>query len=118
MANKGLLDTKIDVQALNEIIIFANRYRSEVTDNVERIRTLCKRMEEEESLKGGDGDQIRANFEKIASGCNQLDKSTEFIVKQLNEKLGVAIKMRHGATTSASTETVAQAANKTGVLKE
>jgi hypothetical protein len=118
MANKGLLDTKIDVMALNEIIIFANHYRSEVTERVETIRKLCKQMEEEESLKGGDGDQIRANFEKIASGCNQLDKSTEYIVKVLNDKLGTAIKMRHGSTTNAATEAVTQAANKTGVLKE
>lgn len=118
MAGKGPLDTKIDTGALNEVIVFANQYRIEVSQRAQDIRRICAQMEDEESLKGGDGDVIRENFAKIAAGCNNLDKSTQFIAKQLNERLGHAIEMRHGKSIGSSTESIDKAAQKTGIFKE
>lgn len=118
MANKGPLDAKIDVGALNEIIVYANQYRQEVTEKTDAIRNLCNQMAENESLSGGDGDVIRDNFAKIATGCSSLDRSTEFIVKTLNDKLGVAIQMRHSSSIGSSTESMDKAASTVGVLKK
>lgn len=118
MGNKGPVDTKIDVGALNEVIVFANQYRHEVSAKADEIRTVCRKMEEEESLKGGDGDHIRECFATIAQGCNQLDRSTEKIVSVLNEKLSVAIQMRHGQTSNAVSDSTAAAARNVGAYKE
>lgn len=117
MAAKGPVDTKIDTNALNELIVFANTYRQDVTERVDSIRKLCRQMEENESLKGGDGDIIRENFVKIAEGCNNLDKSTETIIKVLNDRLGKAIEMYHGNTLGDSEEKAAKASKNVGVLK-
>lgn len=116
MAGKGPLDTKIDTGALNEVIVFANQYRIDVSQKAQDIRRICASMEEEESLKGGDGDVIRENFAKIAVGCNNLDKSTQYIAKQLNERLGHAIEMRHGKSVAGSTDSINQATQKQGVF--
>lgn len=118
MANKGNLDTKIDTSALNEVIVFASTYRQDVTEASNEIRTICQSMENEESLQGGDGDIIRENFRTIAMGCNNLDKSTEKIVKVLNDKLSAAIKMRHGQSVGDSTDKAKSATSRVGVLKE
>lgn len=118
MGTKGNLDTKIDTVALNEVIVFANQYRQEVTDASNEIRSICQNMENEESLQGGDGDVIRENFKAIAQGCNNLDRSTEKIVKVLNDKLSVAINMRHGSTIGDSSDKVTAATKQVGVLKE
>lgn len=118
MAGKGPLDAKIDTGALNEVIVFANQYRQDVSEKAEQIRHICATMEEEESLKGGDGDVIRENFGKIAVGCNNLDKSTQFITKILNERLGSAIEMRHGKSLGSSTDSMNKATQKVGAFKE
>lgn len=118
MAGKGPMDAKIDTQALNEVIVFANQYRIDVKDQSERVRRICMNMQTEESLSGGDGDVIRDNFMKIAVCCEQLDNSTEYIVKVLNDKLGAAIQLRHGAAIGNSTESMDAAVKNTGVFKE
>lgn len=118
MAGKGPLDARIDTGALNETIVFANQYRHDVSDAADQIRRICAMMEEEESLKGGDGDVIRENFAKLAVGCNNLDKSTQYITKVLNDKLASAIQMRHGQTVGSSTETMDKAAQNAGMFKE
>lgn len=118
MAGKGPLDTKIDTAALAEVIVFGNQYRQDVSQRSADIRRICKQMEDEESLKGGDGDVIRENFAMIAVGCKQLDDSTQFITKVLNEKLGVAIHMRHGQTVGSSGDNMQKAVKQAGVFKE
>lgn len=118
MGAKGPVDTKIDTNALNEVIVFANQYRQDVTDRADTIRKLCRQMEENETLKGGDGEVIRENFMKIAQGCNNLDSSTEKISKVLNDRLGKAIEMYHGKAVGSTAEDAQKAAKKVGVLKE
>ena len=118
MAGKGPLDAKIDTGALNEVIVFANQYRQDVSDKADQIRHICASMEEGESLKGGDGDVIRENFAKIAIGCNNLDKSTQYIAKVLNERLGNAIEMRHGKAIGSSSDSMDKATQKVGAFKE
>ena len=117
MANPGL-STSIDVDALTAIIVFANSYRNVVETNAAQIKSLCTAMEQDESLSGGDGDEIRENFAKLANGCSNLEKSMQAIAKVLNEKLEVAINMRHGKTLGDSTDAANKAAANMGVLKK
>ena len=49
MANKGPLDVVLDIPAMNEIIVYANTYKNEVSDAIASIKTLCKQMTDDES---------------------------------------------------------------------
>lgn len=118
MGNKGPVDVVLDIPAINEIIVFANQYKQEVSDKADTIRTLCKQMDENESLNGGDGERIKANFRDIAAGCNQLERSVDKIVNVLNSKLETMIKMNKGTTTAAATDATKAAKSNMGVLKE
>lgn len=118
MAGKGPIDTVIDLPAINELIVFMSKYRMEVIEKTQRIITICKTMSEDESLNGGDGEEIKNNFITIATGCNKLSQSVEYIVNKLNDKLSVGIDMTKGKTTKDSTEKSKTAAAKLGVMKE
>lgn len=118
MATKGPLNVVLDIPAINEIIVFANQYKQEVSDKADTIRTLCKQMTDNESLSGGDGEEIKANFQTIATGCNQLELSVDKIVSVLNDRLEKMIKMNKGTTTATSAEAAKKAASGMGVLKE
>ncbi len=118
MGNKGPVDVVLDIPAINEIIVFANTYKQEVAEKADTIRTLCKQMSENESLSGGDGEEIKANFQVIANGCNQLEQSVDKIVSVLNNKLGTMLKMNKGTTTAASSDAAKKASKNMGVLKE
>jgi hypothetical protein len=118
MAGKGPLDVVLDIPAINEIIVFANQYKQEVSEKADTIRTLCKQMTENESLNGGDGEEIKASFKEIAKGCNQLEQSVDHIVAVLNSKLDTMIKMNKGTTTGAASDEAKKASNSMGVLKE
>ena len=116
MGNKGPLDAVLDIPAINEIIVFSNQYKQEVSEKADHIRTVCKQMTENESLNGGDGEAIKASFEDIAKGCNRLEKSVEKIVSVLNNKLDTMIRMNKGTTTATATDAAAAAKRKVGVL--
>lgn len=118
MATKGPLNVVLDIPAINEIIVFANQYKQEVSEKADTIRTLCKQMTDNESLSGGDGEEIKANFQVIANGCNQLEQSVEKIVSVLNSRLEKMIKMNKGTTTADSSESTKKASASMGVLKE
>lgn len=118
MAVKGTVNTVIDSQALASIIVFSNRYVEEVREAADEIRSLCRGMEDEESLKGGDGEQFRESFATIATACNNLESSISYINKVLNEKLGTALGMNKGKTSAESADSIKAASNKTGVLKK
>lgn len=118
MANKGPLDVVLDIPAVNEIIVFANQYKVEVAERSDHIRTVCKQMTDNQSLQGGDGEEIKALFNVIADGCSQIEQSVEVIVSVLNDRLGEMIKMNKGITTSAASDAAKSAASKMGVLKE
>lgn len=118
MGAKGPLNANIDVGALNEIIVYANSYRQDVTAAAEQIRHLCENMEQEESLKGGRGDVIRENFAKIAQGCVKLEKSTEHIVRVLNDKLKPAIDALKKGSAEAAAEKMDAATKKSGVYNK
>jgi len=118
MGNKGPLDVVLDIPAINEVIVFANQYKQEILQATDTINTLCKQMSENESLSGGDGEEIKANFQVIAQGCLQLEKSVNKIVNTLNTRLETMIKMNKGQTTAESSDTSKAAASKMGVLKE
>lgn len=118
MAVKGAVDTKLDPNALAGLIVFANRYQEEVNAAAEEIRTICRGMEDEESLKGGDGDAIRQEFATIATGYVNIENSVAYIVKVLNEKLKVVIDMQKGSTVADSQDQVAAAAKNAGALKK
>ena len=118
MGAKGTVDTKIDTGALNEIIVFANMYKTEVSSLAEEIRTICRKMDEEESLKGGDGDGIRDSFDTIATGCQQIAKSAEQIAKILDTKLSKALNMKNGAMSANASESASAAAKKAGVVRK
>lgn len=118
MGNKGPLDVKMDVPALNEIIVYTRQFKAEVSEKIDQIRTLVTRWTEDESFNGGDAENIKANFIVIAKGCDHLAQSIEFIDKKLNEKLEVLAKMNKNTTSSASSDAASSAANKMGVLRK
>lgn len=119
MAGKGPSQNLIiDVSVLNEVIVFANSYRTEIAEKADTIRAICRRMQDEESLKGGDGEQIRNSFDVIGKGCNDLNTSAQYIVEVLNDRLEAAIKMRHGESLGDSVDTAAKAAKSVGVYKK
>lgn len=118
MAVKGQIDASIDVGALNEVIVFANSYRQDVITAADTIRKLCQNMLEEESLKGGRGEVIREQFAAIATGCQKLEKSTEHIVRVLNDKLKPAIEALKAGSAANSGESMSNATKKTGVYNK
>lgn len=118
MGYKGPLDVVTDGPAINEIIVFANQYRQEVSEQTDLICNICQGMTDNEALNGGDGEEIKANFKTIASGCKQLESSVKNIVDNLNKNLESIIKMSKGTTTAASTDAAKKAAAGMGVLKK
>lgn len=118
MAVKGAVNTAIDVNELSSLIVFAKRYSDEVSSASDEIRTLCRGMAEEESLKGGDGEMLREQFAKIGTACSSIDKSVQYIVEVLNEKLKDALQMTHATASSQSEDAINTAAKKAGVLKK
>lgn len=118
MSNMGPLDVVLDKSAINEIIVFANGYRQGILQSVDTITSLCQQMNEDESLNGGDGEDIKASFRTIAAGCNKLEKSVQRIVDNLNVSLQGILDMDKGKTTATSTESAKAAANNMGVLKK
>lgn len=115
---KGELDMVADGPALNEIIVFANQLKMDCSEKAEHIRKICLNMEDEETLKGGDGDVIRDNFKQIATGINKLEGSITYIVTKLNASLEAVTKMYAGKNTQASSEAVNTAAKKTGIFSK
>ena len=118
MGNKGPIDVVVEAPAVNEIIVFANQYRQEILEATSTITAACQRMTEEESLNGGDGEEIKANFQTIAAGCVTLEKSVKVMVDGLNKNLESIIKMSKGTTTAASSVAAKSASNKMGVFKK
>lgn len=118
MGVKGAVNTTIDVNELSSLIVFAKRYSEEVSAASEEIRTLCRGMAEEESLKGGDGEQLREQFAKIGTAYGEIDKSVQYIVKTLNDKLKSALEMTHTTASSQSEDAINTAAKNAGVFKK
>lgn len=118
MGTKGPLNVVLDIPAINEIIVFANQYKMDISEKTEHIRTLCKQMTDNETLSGGDGEEIKANFGIIANGCNQLEQSVDKIVSVLNNRLEKMIQMNKGKTTANATDAAKKASSNMGVLKE
>lgn len=115
---KGELDMVADGPALNEIIVFANQLKQDCAEKAEHIRKVCLSMEDEESLKGGDGDVIRENFKLTATGINKLEGSITYIVGKLNTSLEAVTRMYAGKNTAQSTETAKAASKKTGIFNK
>ena len=118
MGVKGAVNTTIDVNELSSLIVFAKRYSEEVSAASDEIRTLGSGMAQEESLKGGDGEAIREQFAKIGTACSNIDRSVQYIVDTLNEKLKSALQMTKSTASSQSEDAVASAVKKAGVLKK
>lgn len=117
MAGKG--NFKFDVKSLSEIIVQANMYKQTVVDSSTQIRALCKQMEEEESLAGGDGEEFREAFVKLGTGMVRLEESISNVVSVLDEKLSLIMeKMTSGHATGSTTEDVAAASKKAGFMKK
>lgn len=115
---KGSLDMVADGPALNEIIVFANQLKQDCSEKAEHIRKICLNMEEEESLAGGDGDVIRENFKKVATGINKLEGSISYIVSKLNTNLEAVTRMYAGKNTQASSDAADAASKKTGIYNK
>lgn len=118
MAVKGAVDTKLDPNALASLVVFINRYQDEVNTASTEVRTICRKMEDEETLKGGDGEIIRQEFATIASGFVNIENSVHYVVKVLNDKLKSVIDMNKGTTTADSQDQVNSAAKKAGTFKK
>lgn len=116
MAVKGDVDAVVSRSALNEIIIYMNQYHTQVTEKVTMAQGICQRMLDEESLKGGDGEQIREGFQEISKGLSNLSKSIDKIVRALNKNLGATMEASQNKYGAAAKDKATAAANKTGVL--
>lgn len=115
---KGPLDTKIDLSTLNTIIVFANQFSRDCGDRSEDIITICRKMETEESLAGGDGEEIRKSFEEIAKGAAHIGKSAKQISKILDSKLGKGLDLKKGHYSAQAMEETSKAADSAGVIKK
>ena len=115
---KGELDMVADAPALNEIIVFANQLKQDCSQIAEHIRKICLNMEDEESLKGGDGDVIRENFKLTATGINRLEGSISYIVSKLNTSLEHVTRMYAGKNTQAASDAAQAASKKTGIFNK
>ena len=118
MGAKGSTDTKLDSAALNEIVVYSNVYSREVGQQSTEIQTICRKMEDDESLKGGDGEGIRQNFELIAKGAKHMSASAAEISKILDDKLGTIINMNKGKFSDAANDAAKKAADAAGAVRK
>lgn len=118
MGNKGPINVVLDIPAINEVIVYANQFNQEVGESANTIRTLCNQMTANETLSGGDGEQIKEAFGNIAKGCNSIEKSTAAIVRILNDRLSKMLQMNKGKTTDSAMEAAQKAQKQMGVIKE
>lgn len=118
MGLKGSSNAVLDASAMNEVIVFANQYKRDVQGDAEQIQAICRTMEDEESLKGGDGENIRANFITISKGCENMVKSMDEITKYLNDVLYKILATKQGKSDMGATEAAAKAAAAAGVNKK
>lgn len=117
MANKGPR-MRIDIPALEAIIVAANRFKQVCDEKATSIRQTCLKMESEESLTGGEGDTIRQSFQAISTGISNVEKSVDFAVTTLNSSLEKAIGMQKGRMAGDLQDKSQSAAGKAGVLRK
>lgn len=115
---KGPMDVKLDGSAVSEIIVYANGFKRDVDERAQQIREICSKMTENETLQGGDGEEIKAAFKAIAAGCQNIETSTATIVAGLNTKLEKIIEMTKGKSTAEALEAAQAAAKNMGAVKK
>lgn len=108
---------KLNVDTLNSLIVLTNKYRQDVDKAADEIRLICQQMEDNESLKGGDGDLIRENFKNLSIACKGLYVSTAYIGKALNGRLADTIEKAAKGKNSGG-DAASKAAAKVGVYKK
>lgn len=91
MGNFASNDTITDTSALNELIVFANIYNTEVGQNAKKIKDICNKMEADKTLVGGDGDAIRECFHQVGLTADKCADTAHTVATRLNESLDKAI---------------------------
>lgn len=117
MAQKGP-KIKLDIPALEAIIVAAARLASSCHEKATSIRQTCLSMESEESLTGGEGDTLRECFANVSKGISNIESSIDYTVKNLNASLDKTIQMQRGRMAGSLQEDTAAATNKAGVFKK
>lgn len=118
MGSKGPINAVFDVPAVNVVIVYANQYYVDVKEQAERITNICNKLTNDDALNGGDGEEIKACMKDIVTGCQQILRDNEKIVKGFNAGLERMLEMRKGKTTAQAKDSSATVAKNSGVLKE
>lgn len=118
MSNNKGLDTTVDTAVLNGLIVSGNMFCKDTLEISDSISTIARKMEDDESLKGGDGDQIRESFSQIAVGAKNVSKSAKQITHVLNDKLDKALKAKQGRFGADSSSQAKTATAKAGIQKK
>ena len=115
---KGTVDTVINIQALERVVVQGKIYQRNTNAAASEISKICADMMDESHgyLSGGDGDTIRENFEYLSKACTALRASTNTIVSEVDAHIAPALAMQNGKT-MVNADSAAKAAKKTGVLK-
>ena len=115
MANKSQVN--IDPDALEEFIISLNKFKFIAEEEHKKILRETSSMLENESLSGGDGDQLRESFQGVADASTNLYSSLEQWVAMLDQQLEKAYGMKQGTFSKASAEAMAANKKTMGILK-
>lgn len=108
----------INPAAINQVIVFANQYRQGILESIDTIEGVCAQMTNDDTLNGGDGEEIKQGFMTIAAGCKNLEKSIKTVIDGFNQSLVKVLDMLSGKSIGDSTDTAKKAANQMGVLNK
>lgn len=117
MAQKGPA-LNMNPAALEAIIVATNRTKAVIGEESENIDHVCTNMEQEESLKGGGGDDIREKFAEISDGTKKIKASLEKAVKNLNDSLEKLIPLLKAQVDDETASRVKSQVGKAGVYKK
>lgn len=115
MAQKGSVNTNVDFEAINAVILAAGKYQSRAEDITNEIRKICEQMKNDETLVGNNGDIIRECFASIGKGAQDVQESLHKLVNITDKALGRALKAAQTQHTAEAEEAATAAAKNTGV---
>lgn len=118
MAQKGAVNTNIDFDAINAVILAAGKYKNVAESVTTEIRKIADQMRDEESLIGGNGEVIRDCFVEIGQGAYEVEMSLQQLIKLVDIALGKAMRSTESNVTNNAADEAANAAKNAGVYKK
>lgn len=113
MAQKAI--TEVDLSTTEIMVVACKQFNMSAEQNGNVMVAESKKMEAEESLKGGDGEVIREAFATVGKCCIDFKAVISAIAKQIDTNLAPMLAMNNGSTT-ASLEDVQRTSKKTSSI--